>query len=169
MTTPQSSTFDAAALAVATAAGAISVFIAPGPYDLMSVIIGTTLIVIIWAYEFSRRRTIMQSLALSMSTAFISLLVLGLYREWKLSGLNLYTWYMNGLELKGICPIENYPPYTPSCPKDAASAVELFWLARTWMTVSGLVFLLELVLQRERRQKKLIRQLVDERRRHFSD
>lgn len=139
MTTSEttSSSFDAAALAVATAAGAFSVFVAPGPYSWFSGIIGVTLLVTIWAYESTRTRTWLQRLALSMSCAFISSLIFGLIGELILSGPSL----------RGICPIDN-TPYTFDCQMDPESAVSSSLLAVLWIITTIVIFWLDLWYER---------------------
>jgi hypothetical protein len=66
--------FDSAALAGATLAATISVLGAPGPFKYMSAVTGLTLLAIIFAYESGRRRTLLQSVAVSMTMALAALL-----------------------------------------------------------------------------------------------
>lgn len=73
--------FDAAALAGTALAGALAVFIEPGPYDWMSGVVGFTLLAIIIAFEWDRRRNHLQSLALASVVGMISLLIVGLILE----------------------------------------------------------------------------------------
>jgi hypothetical protein len=73
--------FDAAALAGATLAAAISIFTKEGPYDWLSGTVGSTLILILYAYERRRPRDFAQTLAFSASFAVAGLLVFGVLAE----------------------------------------------------------------------------------------
>jgi hypothetical protein len=73
--------FDPAALAGAVVAGAIAVYMSPGPYNLMSIVIGGTLLSIIAAYEYGRRRDWPQTVALGAVVGFVGLLPVGLCLE----------------------------------------------------------------------------------------
>jgi hypothetical protein len=68
---------DPAALAAAALAAAISAISPPGPYSPYSIVIGLTILFLIFAYDVDPDRTIGQSLAFSAVCALISLLVLG--------------------------------------------------------------------------------------------
>jgi len=72
---------DAAALAGAVLAGVVASFVEPGPFDLMSAVLGITLIALLIAYLWNNRRTVGKSIAFSMVIAFSSLLVLGFVLE----------------------------------------------------------------------------------------
>jgi len=76
---------DTAALAGAVLAGVLASFVEPGPFDLMSAVLGITLIALLIAYLWNNRRTVGKSIAFSMVTAFSSLLVLGFVLEMMLS------------------------------------------------------------------------------------
>ena len=120
--------FDAAALAAAALAGALAVFIEPGPYDWMSGVIGITLLSVIFAYEKDRSRTGCQSCAYAMVVAFVMLLVAGLFLELLLG---------NG-SLGGICN------NTGGCKSDEFdSHVESWHLASMWGVCTILVYCLD--------------------------
>jgi ABC-type Mn2+/Zn2+ transport system permease subunit len=72
---------DTAALAGAVLAGVLASFVEPGPFDLMSAVLGTTLITLLIAYLWNNPRTWGKSIAFSMVTAFSSLLILGFVLE----------------------------------------------------------------------------------------
>lgn len=140
-TSTKSATFDAAALAVATAAGAISLVTESGPYDWFAGIIGLTLLAVIWAYEWVRERTWQQRLALAMCSAFISMLVLGVVLEISYSGI----------ELDGICPPTGLP-YTFDCPVDGDSAVPEPFLLCFWPLLTAIYFIADVLLEGPRRR-----------------
>ncbi len=73
--------FDPAALAGAAVAAAIAVTISPGPYDVLSVVIGATLLAIIGAYEQGRRRNLSQSAAMGTVIGLVAILPAGYLLE----------------------------------------------------------------------------------------
>jgi hypothetical protein len=68
---------DPAALASATVAGILAFFLDPGPFDPLSIVVGVTLLTILFAYEFRRGRSNLQNLAFGTVCGFIGLLVVG--------------------------------------------------------------------------------------------
>lgn len=70
---------DPAALAIATAAGAIAVSLEDGPYDAYSLVVGITLLAVICGYDWENQRTRNQSFALACSISFCSMLIVGFF------------------------------------------------------------------------------------------
>ena len=68
---------DPAALAAAALAAAISSIAPPGPYGPVSMIIGATILFLIFAYDIDPHRTPYQSLAFSAVAGLIAVLALG--------------------------------------------------------------------------------------------
>lgn len=75
---------DPAALAAAVLAGALSVFLAPGPYGYFSLIIGFTLLALLIGYEWTKIRNVGQSIAYATVLSLCSMLVLGVLAEFYL-------------------------------------------------------------------------------------
>src|SRR5688572_7865520 len=75
-TTRNDGGIDPAALAVASLAAAVSVIAPPGPYGPASMMIGATILVVIFAYDVAPRRTLSQSIAFGGVCALMSLLAL---------------------------------------------------------------------------------------------
>jgi hypothetical protein len=76
-TTRNDGGIDPAALAVASLAAAVSIIAPPGPYGPASMMIGATILVVIFAYDVAPRRTLSQSIAFGGVCALISSLALG--------------------------------------------------------------------------------------------
>jgi hypothetical protein len=74
--------FDAAALAGTTLAGSLTVFMEPGPFDLLNAVVGLTLFLILLAYERKRQRDFLQSIALASAAGFTVILAVGTLLEW---------------------------------------------------------------------------------------
>lgn len=112
-------------MGAAALAGALAVFIEPGPYNWLNGVTGITVLLIVVAYEIHRRRTRMQSLALAAVCAFVGLLVVGLGREL----------YIGGWELKGVC-------LEPTGCKlhEYDSTVSDEFLAVAWSILVGIMF-----------------------------
>ena len=72
---------DPAALAAAALAAAISSIAPPGPYGPVSMIIGATILLLIFAYDVEPHRSRYQSLAFSAVAALIAVLALGFPME----------------------------------------------------------------------------------------
>ena len=122
--------FDPAALAGAAVAGAIAVQINPGPYNVMSVVIGATLLTIISAYENNRRRGLRQSCALGAVAGFVALLPVGFCLEWWLGRRNL----------NGICKEAGGGSRVPPC---------MLWAA--WLIIAVSVVVVDVMAQSPRR------------------
>lgn len=70
-------TTDAPALAAATVAGAVGVFVAPGPYGYLSLVIGLVMLLLVLGYSGGHRRSRVQSAAFSAVIGFAGILVAG--------------------------------------------------------------------------------------------
>ena len=125
-----STPYDAAALAAAAVAGALAAAVNPGPYDVFSVIISATILLVIWAYERKRARSLSQSVALGAVVAFVSLLALGLPLE-----------LIAGGNLDGICNASK--GQAPCRPNEMETAVPDRWLAIAWIVVTVAVAALD--------------------------
>lgn len=68
---------DSAALGTAALAGALTIIAEPGPYDLLNLITGVTILLILWSYEYQKPRGPRKSLAFAAVCAFVAILVLG--------------------------------------------------------------------------------------------
>ena len=81
MNTERSNGGDSAALSVAVIAGAIAVFMTPGPYNFLTGVLGLTRFFLVWAYAHGRERTRLQSLAFASVVSFALSLLVGLIAE----------------------------------------------------------------------------------------
>jgi len=68
---------DSAALAGAALAVAIAIYTQTGPFQFSSLIVGVTILFLVYGYEIDRTRSRMQSLALSCISGLASILVFG--------------------------------------------------------------------------------------------
>ena len=75
---------DIAALSAAVIAGAVAVFMTPGPYGPLSLVIGITLIAVLIGYAWKRNKTEPQRAALSTVLSFAFLPVVGFFIEYAL-------------------------------------------------------------------------------------
>ena len=75
---------DPAALAAAVLAGALSVFLAPGPYSYFSLVIGFTLLTLLIGYEWPKVRNWGQSIAFSTVLSLCATLVFAVLVEFYL-------------------------------------------------------------------------------------
>jgi len=80
--TRQKGEIDPAALAVAALAAAVSVIAGLGTYTPRCSMIGVTILLVIFGYDFDPHRTWQESLAFSAVCALVSLLALGYPSEW---------------------------------------------------------------------------------------
>jgi hypothetical protein len=78
--------YDVAALPGATLAAVIATFMPKGPYSYLSVIVGITLLAIIYAFEHARNRTRSQTFAVACVCALSGLLIIGLCAELYIGG-----------------------------------------------------------------------------------
>lgn len=92
---------DPAALAAATLAGAISLMGPPGPYEPPSMVMGGTLLALLYGYDFHPERQARQSLAFSAVSGLCWMLFLGFPLEYFFSRGNLDS------------KIDHIPPYVP--------------------------------------------------------
>lgn len=124
---------DSAALAGAILAGALAVFIEPGPFDVLNVVIGITLLTILYAYELNRPRTDAQSVAFGAVCAFCILLVVGFLAE---------LWL----------PLSSFP-IAVSGKGEPESRVPDWFLAAAWLIFTVLFFLIGRTVARKLRLK----------------
>lgn len=125
---------DAAALAASALAGALAVYIEPGPFDWMSLITGTTLLSVIVAFQYNKCRTVGQSWAYGTVIAFVFLLI---------GGFVLELLYGHG-SLAGVCRLKE------ECkPNEFESRVGSFELSILWLFVAVGVFWLDRRYQKQ--------------------
>lgn len=91
-------TTDSAALAGTALAGVLAVMMEKGPYDWLNLVVGLTLLLIIFGYERDHFRTTRQSVALAAVCALCSLLIFGVLIEF----------YLGGCSLKGQTSFEGF-------------------------------------------------------------
>jgi hypothetical protein len=137
-----SSPHDAAALAAATFAAALTTFAEPGPYDLFSFVIGITLLLVLWAYERNRSRDTLQSIALGAVAGFVSLMILGPVLEYVLGGFSLKGKCV-GVGEGGQCG-----------PGEYDTNVDDLWLVAAWFLVGVFVSLWDNSIQEKNRNAK---------------
>lgn len=113
---------DAAALAAATVAGALAVFLVEGPFDPLNGVVGATLLTIVYGYEWNRPRTVPQSVALSAVSSFSALLIVGLLSELVLGGGSLEGVLENGKRV---------------------SRVSSWWLTAVWLVLLAVLTFLD--------------------------
>ena len=100
---PREESIDSAALAGATIAAVLAVVIPKGPFDVMSIPIGLTLVMIILAYEGRRpRRRVARRLAFAASTGFSLVLVIGPMIELWLHHGDIRLFLEGGQESEGL-------------------------------------------------------------------
>jgi hypothetical protein len=68
---------DPAALAAASLASAISTIAQPGPYTLVSLMVGATILILVLAYDVEPKRSSFQSLAYSAVVSLTAVLAIG--------------------------------------------------------------------------------------------
>jgi len=124
-----SSSYDAAALAAAAVAGALAAAVQPGSYDVFGLVISSTILLVVFAYEKDRPRTQWQGIALGAVVGFVALPWCGLPLE-LLAG----DW-----SLEGICRAND-----GECrPNEYETAVPDHWLLIAWLVVGGVVAALD--------------------------
>jgi hypothetical protein len=76
---------DIAALAAGVVAVSVSMFVAPGPYDLNGMMVGVTLLFVLYGYVWSKSRSLAQSVALGAVVGIIALPIIGFAAEFLLA------------------------------------------------------------------------------------
>ena len=81
MSEHQNDQTDIAALAAGVVAVSVSMFVAPGPYDLNGVMVGATLLFVLYGYVWNKYRSRAQSVALGAVVGIITLPIIGFAAE----------------------------------------------------------------------------------------
>lgn len=116
---------DPAALAVASLAAAISAIAPPGPYGPGSIMIGLTILAVIFGYDKSPARDWRETLAFSAACALISLLALGYPLEYVFTSDRAKRYGILFHEIHGDIDYSEVPPW----------CVISVWLAMTLLYV----------------------------------
>lgn len=135
---------DAAALAGAAMAASLSVLIAEGPFEWMNVVVGMSLLALVWAFEGRRPRRWRQSLAYGATVSLCALLCVGFVLE---------VW----LSPQRYAMLTSSPRHVQQMRADAAltekavSEVPPLWIVGSWVVIGALVFARDVWRNRARR------------------
>jgi len=131
---PNTTSVDAAALATSALAGALAVFIEPGPFDEMSIVTGITISSVIICFQGARKRNLAESWAFATVISFVLLLIFGAVFEFILG---------NG-SFEGYCPFKK----RPCSPDEFQSRVSQVSLSVSWFVSTIVVFVLDIIFQK---------------------
>jgi phosphate/sulfate permease len=126
---------DLAALSAAVVAVVISLFMVPGPHDVLGAIVGLTLMFMIFGYVWNHPRTVWQSLAVSSILGGIATQIVGFILEMSFA--------QDPLSL-----LMHDNPRNLAADKGGETLVNNLWEIGTWLTFGLIAFVAD-----RRRQK----------------
>jgi hypothetical protein len=140
---------DIAALSAGVVAVSVSLFVAPGDYTLMNLIVSIVLIVTIFSFLWGRTRQVtLQQLAVASVLGFASVPAIGFIAEVAQSPVPLHQFLGDHKAWK--CPPHGEDPCTPA--GEHESRVEAWQVALGWLVVATVVFFVEMMPKRRRRR-----------------
>jgi hypothetical protein len=155
---------DIAALSAAIVAVFVALFVVPGNYGIMNLVIGITLDLIIFAYVFRQTRGIMQMLAIAAALSFASIPIYGFawetgiigYRQGKDKMLG-YVFTTNPEDYWNCTKNEADGRYNDKCTRegDPNSRVPDLYLAGTWLGGAAVWAVIDCLYQRRRRKRAM--------------